>query len=67
MVIVGTWPTIDNPNTDGVTVTAKLGAIPWIDNVSDKTGKNLAGNDETKVTVTMTDGISGRVGDVPAA
>ena len=58
---------MDNPNTDGVTVTAKLGAMPCMDNVSDKVGTNLAGSAETKVVVIITEGISGRVGEVPAA
>ena len=60
-------PCMDNPNTDGVTVPAKLGAMPCMDNVSDKVGTNLAGSAETKVAVTITEGISGRVGEVPAA
>jgi hypothetical protein len=38
-----------------------------MDNVSDKVGTNLAGSAETKVAVTIIEGISGRVGEVPAA
>ena len=67
MVIVGADPTMDKVLAEGGTVTPIVGAAPEIDNLSGSDTKNLFGKAPTKLTVRITDGISGLVGLVPAA
>ena len=52
---------------EGGTVILIVGAALEIDNLSGSDTKNLFGKAPTKLTVRITDGISGLVGLVPAA
>ena len=58
---------MDKVLAEGGTVTPIVGATPEIDNRSGRIAKNLFGKAPTKLTVRITDGISGLVGLVPAA